>query len=49
MRDILAILRLFWRANYWRFLAGIASATLTLLAGIALLGLSGWFATFGGH
>lgn len=39
------ILRLFFRTKGTVLLAGIATATVTVLAGIALLGLSGWFIT----
>lgn len=39
------ILRLFFRTGGKALLAGIATATVTVLAGIALLGLSGWFIT----
>ncbi|OYR15168.1 thiol reductant ABC exporter subunit CydC [Brucella thiophenivorans] len=39
------ILRLFFKTNGKLLYAGVLSATLTVLAGIALLGLSGWFIT----
>lgn len=39
------ILRLFFRTKGTALLAGIVTATVTVLAGIALLGLSGWFIT----
>ncbi|WP_266017682.1 thiol reductant ABC exporter subunit CydC [Brucella intermedia] len=39
------ILQLFFRTKGTALLAGIATATVTVLAGIALLGLSGWFIT----
>lgn len=39
------ILRLFFRTKGGALYAGIAAATVTVLAGIALLGLSGWFIT----
>jgi ATP-binding cassette subfamily C protein CydC len=39
------ILRLFFRTKGAALYAGIAAATVTVLAGIALLGLSGWFIT----
>ncbi len=39
------ILRLFFHTKGTALLAGIATATVTVLAGIALLGLSGWFIT----
>ncbi len=45
MREIGAIARLFWRAERGWFLAGIAASAATVLAGIALLGVAGWFIT----
>jgi ATP-binding cassette, subfamily C, bacterial CydC len=45
MRNLLAVLRLFWRGDRRSFLAGIALSAVTTLAGAALLGLSGWFIT----
>ncbi|MBB4091807.1 thiol reductant ABC exporter subunit CydC [Ochrobactrum pecoris] len=39
------ILRLFFQTKGTALLAGIATATVTVLAGIALVGLSGWFIT----
>ncbi|WBV45102.1 amino acid ABC transporter ATP-binding/permease protein [Pseudoroseomonas cervicalis] len=39
------VLSLFWRAQRGRLLLGAALAGLTLLAAVALLGLSGWFIT----
>ena len=39
------IIRLFFQAKGRALLAGIVTATITVLAGIALLGLSGWFIT----
>lgn len=45
MKDLLAILRLFWRGDRRRFMLGIALSFATILAGTALLGLSGWFIT----
>ncbi len=44
-RSLQPILRLFFRTKGTALLAGIATATVTVLAGIALLGLSGWFIT----
>lgn len=44
-RSLRSILRLFFRTKGAALLAGIATATVTVLAGIALLGLSGWFIT----
>ena len=43
MRQIAHIARLFWRAERGWFVAGIAASATTILAGIALLGLAGWF------
>ncbi|WP_313703686.1 amino acid ABC transporter ATP-binding/permease protein [Massilia sp.] len=43
--DIATVLRLFLRSDGRRLLLGAALATLTVLAGIALLGTSGWFIT----
>ncbi|WP_176036154.1 thiol reductant ABC exporter subunit CydC [Brucella tritici] len=45
LRSLQPILRLFFRTKGMALLAGIATATVTVLAGIALLGLSGWFIT----
>jgi len=45
LRSLLPILRLFFQTKGTALLAGIATATVTVLAGIALLGLSGWFIT----
>lgn len=45
MRALFPVLRLFWQADRWRFVAGVLTAIATVLAGIALLGLSGWFIT----
>lgn len=39
------IFRLFFQTKARKLYAGIAAATLTVLAGISLLGLSGWFIT----
>ena len=39
------ILRLFWRERRWGLVAGAALSAFTVLAGIALLGVSGWFVT----
>ncbi|WP_139974244.1 thiol reductant ABC exporter subunit CydC [Ochrobactrum sp. CGA5] len=44
-RSLQPILRLFFQTKGAALLAGIATATATVLAGIALLGLSGWFIT----
>ncbi|MGF1658807.1 MAG: amino acid ABC transporter ATP-binding/permease protein [Rubrimonas sp.] len=43
MRDLATILRLFWRAHRPAFLYGLALTLATMVAGAALLGLSGWF------
>ncbi|KAB2655767.1 thiol reductant ABC exporter subunit CydC [Brucella tritici] len=45
LRSLQPILRLFFQTKGTALLAGIATATVTVLAGIALLGLSGWFIT----
>ena len=45
MKEIGLIARLFWRAERRWFIAGIAASVATILAGIALLGLAGWFIT----
>ncbi len=44
-RDLLTILTLFRRAAGRPMLGGVLLAALTALAGVALLGLSGWFIT----
>lgn len=44
-RDLMPILRLFFHEQRGKILAGMALAAATVLAGIALLGLSGWFIT----
>jgi ATP-binding cassette subfamily C protein CydC len=43
MRQVAHIARLFWRAERGWFVAGIAASAATILTGIALLGLAGWF------
>jgi ATP-binding cassette subfamily C protein CydC len=43
VKPLHAVLALFWRDDRHRLLAGIALNVATLLAGGALLGLSGWF------
>lgn len=45
MKDLLTVLGLFWRGDRRRFLLGIVLSATTILAGAALLGLSGWFIT----
>lgn len=44
-KDLAAVLSLFLRSDARRLLLGAALSTLTVLAGIALLGTSGWFIT----
>ncbi|MEW6021008.1 MAG: thiol reductant ABC exporter subunit CydC [Pseudomonadota bacterium] len=43
--DFTTVLRLFLRSDARRLLLGAGLSTLTVLAGIALLGMSGWFIT----
>ena len=43
MRPLATIARLIWRADPWAITRGAAAALAVLLAGVALLGLSGWF------
>lgn len=45
LQSLRPILRLFFYTKGMMLLAGIVTATVTVLAGIALLGLSGWFIT----
>ncbi|APY15730.1 thiol reductant ABC exporter subunit CydC [Brucella sp. 10RB9214] len=45
LHSLRPVLRLFFRSRAVVLYAGIAAATITVLAGIALLGLSGWFIT----
>lgn len=45
LHSLRPVLRLFFRSRAVALYAGIAAATITVLAGIALLGLSGWFIT----
>ncbi|MFC0283966.1 thiol reductant ABC exporter subunit CydC [Camelimonas abortus] len=42
-RSLRAVLGLYWRSQRRRLALGAALATVTVIAGIALLGLSGWF------
>ncbi|MFD2250236.1 thiol reductant ABC exporter subunit CydC [Pseudochelatococcus lubricantis] len=42
-RDMRPILALFWAGQRRMLLLGVVLAALTMLAGVALLGLSGWF------
>ena len=44
-KDFTTVLRLFLRSDARRLLLGAGLSTLTVLAGIALLGMSGWFIT----
>ncbi|ARE40163.1 Transport ATP-binding protein CydC [Rhodovulum sp. P5] len=48
MRDILRVLRLIWRAQRASLLRGTILAVTVVAAGVALLGLSGWFITAAG-
>ncbi|KJV25203.1 ABC transporter ATP-binding protein [Aquitalea magnusonii] len=43
LRDFAPVLRLFWRERPRMLLGGAVLAAVTVLAGMALLGLSGWF------
>lgn len=43
MKAIVHLLGLFWHQYRWRFFGGILLSSATLLAGLALLGYSGWF------
>ena len=45
LHDFVTVLRLFMRSDARRLLLGAGLSTLTVLAGIALLGVSGWFIT----
>jgi ATP-binding cassette subfamily C protein CydC len=45
LRALRPILALYFREKKWLLLAGILLASITVLAGILLLGLSGWFIT----
>lgn len=48
MRALRAILRRMWRAERAALLRGAALSAVVLMAGVALLGLSGWFITAAG-
>lgn len=48
MHHLRHILRLIWQAEHQALLRGTALAILVLIAGLALLGLSGWFITAAG-
>lgn len=43
MRSLLPIIRRIWTHEWWSLLRGAALSVTVLIAGIALLGLSGWF------
>src|SRR5690606_22156908 len=43
--DFLRVVRFFWQEGRRRMLLGIVLAVVTVLAGMALLGVSGWFIT----
>nr|WP_232314079.1 ATP-binding cassette domain-containing protein [Ralstonia sp. A12] len=43
LRDLAPVLGLFWRGRRRMLLAGAALAAITVLVGMALFGLSGWF------
>ncbi|WP_419899091.1 ATP-binding cassette domain-containing protein [Roseomonas sp. USHLN139] len=45
MNTLLPVLSIFWQAQRRALLAGAGLAAATMLAGVALLGLSGWFIT----
>ncbi len=48
MRALLPIVRRIWGQEWWSLLRGTALSAIVLIAGIALLGLSGWFITAAG-
>jgi len=48
MKALLLIIRSIWAREWWSLLRGTALAVVVLIAGIALLGLSGWFITAAG-
>ncbi len=43
MRSLLPIIRRIWTHEWWSLLRGAALSVAVLIAGVALLGLSGWF------
>lgn len=45
MHDLIYIVRLLWREERRTFLRGLSLSLAVLLAGLALIGLSGWFIT----
>lgn len=48
MKHLVPIIRHVWSQDWWSLLRGTALAVVVLIAGIALLGLSGWFITAAG-
>jgi ATP-binding cassette subfamily C protein CydC len=48
MKHLVPIIRHVWSQDWWSLLRGTALAIVVLVAGIALLGLSGWFITAAG-
>ncbi|HML28693.1 MAG TPA: thiol reductant ABC exporter subunit CydC [Hyphomicrobium sp.] len=44
-RDLVPILSLFWRGPRAKLLFGLALSAMTIVSGLALLGVSGWFLT----
>ncbi|MCI5078630.1 thiol reductant ABC exporter subunit CydC [Oricola sp.] len=48
MRALFPIVRRIWAQEWWSLLRGAALSVVVLVAGIALLGLSGWFITAAG-
>ena len=48
MRALVPIIRRIWAREWWSLLRGTALSAVVLIAGIALLGLSGWFITAAG-
>ena len=48
MKHLVPIIRHVWSQDWWSLLRGTALAIVVLIAGIALLGLSGWFITAAG-
>lgn len=48
MKSLIPIMRRIWSQEWWSLMRGTALAAVVLIAGIALLGLSGWFITAAG-
>ncbi|GAB4347641.1 MAG: amino acid ABC transporter ATP-binding/permease protein [Oricola sp.] len=48
MKSLIGIMRRIWPQEWWSLLRGTMLAAVVLIAGIALLGLSGWFITAAG-